>query len=157
MSKAAKELVDKLKDLGNKGIERCFMAVIKSVDKSTDTCAIVFDELQIEGVRLKATMDNDQGLKVYPAIGSNVLIERLSDGYFSVSMFSQIESIELTIDDKKWLVNKDGHLIGNTDNTLLSVLNLIIDAVMATIVFQGRSPDYAKLTQAKTMASQILQ
>lgn len=157
MSKAAKELVEKFKDLTNKGIDRCFMVTVQSVDKSSDTCSVVFDGLPIDNVRLKATMDNNKGLKVYPSLGSNVLIERLGDGYFSVSMVSQIESIELTIDNKKWLVNKNGHFIGDADNTLLSVLNLIIDAVKETIVFQGRNPNYEKLIQAKEMASQILQ
>lgn len=157
MSKEAAELYQKLKNLNNKGVGRIEIATIQSVDASNNTCVVLLDDLAISDVRLKATMNGNNGFIVYPAIGSNVLIERIDDGYFAIRMVSEIDSIAIVTGDKKYMLDSNGHYIGNADNTLLSVINLIIDATMETIVFQGRSPNYEKLTQAKTMVQQILQ
>jgi len=163
MTKEAYELYQKLKNLNNKGIGRIEIVPVLSVDTHTNTCSVLLDkdedgnDIIVSDVRLKATMNSNNGFIIYPAINSNVLIERIDDGYFAIRMVSEIDSVAIVVNDKKYMLDENGHYIGNADNTLLSVINLIIDATMETIVFQGRNPNYEKLTQAKTMVQQILQ
>lgn len=156
MSKEAFELYQKLQNINNKGIRRVEMAVVQSVDTNANTCKVLLDDLPINNVRLKATVNNNSGFIIYPALNSDVLIEQINDGSFIVRMVSEVDSVAVAIGNKKYTLDKDGHYIGDADNTLLSVLNLIIDATMETIVFQGRNPNYEKLQQAKLIAQQFL-
>jgi hypothetical protein len=79
MSKEAAALVDKIKSLNDKGIGRLEMATIQAVDKNKNTCAVLLNDLPepVTDVRLKATMNGNSSFIVYPAQGSDVMIERV--------------------------------------------------------------------------------
>lgn len=157
--KNAKELYNLIKGINDDGMDDVFPAIVKSVDKSSFTCDIDFQGNEFGNVRLKATVgesEDEKGFVVFPAIDSDVLVKKLSSGLLAIFMVSEIESIVWSIGNKTYSVDKDGHRIANGDDSLLDVLKLIIQAVNETIVFQGRSPNYAKLQQALTMAETIL-
>ncbi|WP_346237769.1 hypothetical protein ABDK00_001665 [Niabella insulamsoli] len=154
--KEALELYQKLRSLGDKGLGVVSIGTIKSVDKENSRCVADVDGLEISDVRLKATMNGEKGFKIFPTPGSTVLIERISDGQFVVQMMSEVEGVELHIGNKKFELDKAGCLIANQSDSLLDVINLIIEAVQVIVVMQGKGPDLAKLIQAKTKVETIL-
>lgn len=157
--KHAKEFLELLKAINDDGMDDVFPATIVSVDKTTFTCVVDFQGNELGNVRLKALVGEaaeENGFVVFPAVDSIVLVKKLSVGLLAVFMVSDIESVAYRVGEKIYTLDKDGHFIGNADNSLLDVIKLIISAVSETIVFQGRNPNYEKLQQALNMVETIL-
>ena len=85
--------------------EPVIRAIVQSIDKDTFTCSIktVTDNLQINGIKLKPVISDDDssmGLVVFPAVGSFVLVGQVAENntdLFVIS-FTQIDSIALYAD-----------------------------------------------------------
>jgi hypothetical protein len=154
--KGASELYNLLRNINDKGMGLISVGGVKSVDKDECKAVVSFDGLDIEDVRLKATTDGEKGFKIFPAVGSTVLVQRIADGDYMIIMYSEIEGFEFHIGGKKIELDQDGCLIGNQTDTLLNVINLIIEAIQVIVVIQGKGPDLTKLLQAKTKVENIL-
>lgn len=157
--KQAKELYNALRDVLNTG-EDIFPAVVTALDKSLFTCDVVFDGLDLGGVRLQSIVkDGVKGVQVFPALGSVVLVKRINDTEYFVTMYSDVESVLMRVADKSYTLNNYGHLIAGTNgaDTLLQVITLVIEAVTQIAVLYGNNPDYTKLSQALEKANNILQ
>ncbi|MEO1049516.1 MAG: hypothetical protein AAFX87_02780 [Bacteroidota bacterium] len=94
------------------------MATVKAVDKDKLECTVVpltNDELEIEGVNLKAVIDGTQnGLVQIPKIGSIVLISLIenTDGDHYVSMYSDIEEVLFVQNNNEILkIDTNGNLL----------------------------------------------
>ena len=154
--KEAVELYKLLQGIGKRNIGVVSIAEVLQVDKNKCTCTVNIDGLDIADVRLKSTADNKRGFKIFPAIGSDVLIECIDNGEYVVQMMGEVESVVLEIDNKKIEIDKAGIFIGNDNSSLLKVIELIIDAVMKVVVLQGQNPDYKKLIEAKSKIKTFL-
>jgi len=94
------------------------MATVKAVDKDKLECTVVpltNDELEIEGVNLKAVIDDTKnGFVQIPKIGSIVLISLIenTDGDHFVTMYSDIEEVQLIQNNQEILkIDKDGNVL----------------------------------------------
>lgn len=129
--KQAKELVDALRAILG-GDAPVFPAVVTEVDKVMDTCEIEFNGLELGGVRLVATINEDaKGCKLYPKVGSVVLCQRLGDkGELLVIMYSEVEQVLYKVDDTV-LDIKDGFLLKRQNETLKKLVEDTLDAIIA--------------------------
>lgn len=74
------------------------VAVVRSVSDSGETCDVIIEGAEFTDVRMTAVADGDCDMKVYPKVGSKVLVVDLSNGGMSdlaVTMYSQFEKLEL--------------------------------------------------------------
>ena len=157
--KQAKELYNALRDVLNTG-EDIFPAIVTAVDKNLFTCDVVFDTIELGGIRLQSIVKAGiKGVQVFPAVGSVVLVKRINDTEYLVNMYSDVESVVMQVADKTYTLNNEGHLIAGTNgtDTLLQVITLVIEAVTQIAVLYGNNPDYAKLSQALEKVNNILQ
>lgn len=97
-----------------------YQGIVVSVDGTTCTCR--FGSVEIEGVRLRASLtERDRQMLVVPKIGSAVVVGSLS-GDLS-------ELVVLQVDEVDSIVFNGGHLGGLINiEELVSRLNAIIDA-----------------------------
>lgn len=128
--KEAKELYKLLRTLGNED-DKIFPVVVKSVNKENNTCNVEFNELEIGDVRLQSIIDEDvKGAVNYPAIGSVVLVSKLSDkGEYFIVMFSELEEFSLNIDKTVFKQNSNGFKISKNEIDFIDVMLDFIKAV----------------------------
>lgn len=107
-------------------------------------------------VRVNAAITPTKGVKVMPKEGSKVFILPINRETGIVVLASEVDSWSLNIGEAKFEQTSEGLLIQNGEDTLRDAIDLIIDAVMATVVIQGTNPDRAKLVQAKTKIQNLL-
>lgn len=107
-------------------------------------------------VRVNAEITPTKGLKVMPKEGSKVFILPINRETGIVVLASEITSWSLNIGESKFEQTAEGLLVQKGGDTLRDAIDLIIDAVLATVVIQGTNPDRAKLMQAKTKIQNLL-
>lgn len=106
------KIADKLKNIAGQGLVQqsmLFVAVVKKIEGST--CVVELDELAISDVRLRAVVNNEkEQLLVVPKLGSYVRILAASNDMrdLSVIAYSEIDSVNITIDNTIVDVTKDG-------------------------------------------------
>lgn len=95
MSDKAK-LTDAIRRLAGKtGEQYCIVCTVDSVDMAEKTCDLtpVNGDADLQSVRLMA--NNDVGFLIKPKIGSLVIASFLNDAVAYVSMYSEIDEIQL--------------------------------------------------------------
>jgi len=156
MSKTAKDLSNAIKQLI--GSSDKVIATVTSVDKAKSCCDVEVDGNELGNVRLQAIVkENVKGCKLYPAVGSKVVIEQLNNkGDWMVTMLSEIEEVLFEVATTKLQQKEDGLLIKKGDDTLKQALTLIVESVQPIVVLYGNNPDYVKLNQALTKINNLL-
>lgn len=120
----SKKLEDAFNALGNT-TTHTFVATIVSVNKEKSTCVINDDDLQYENVKLTAKTDESNSKWVlFPKVGSTVLVSAIENDlhHLYVHFFSEIESIELTIDETKLQIDNNGFLLKKENETLKKLM-----------------------------------
>lgn len=100
-----------------------FYAEIKKVDEEARTCTVKVGNIERENVLLYAIEDEEKkGLVLIPKIDSQVIVSQMPDGSrLFVEMFSEVDKVLLTIDEKLAVtIDAKGALI-EADKTTLSV------------------------------------
>ena len=118
----AKNAVNRrFKQVGNQS----FFACIKEVDSTLRTCTVTVDEVIYEDVILYATIKKElKGFVFIPKIGSQVMVSRIGgSNELFVLMFSEIDNVLLTIDDKVELLINAEKLHYKNDKTELRITN----------------------------------
>ncbi len=135
--------------------ELFYMGTVKKVDKDTDTCVVDFEGLEYEGVQLSATLEGLKGLKVYPKVGSDVVVERFSDDTQAVRLFSELESFKVEIGTTSFELT-DLIEIKKGNETLLKIIQDIISEVSKIFPSSGTPPNIPALTLISQRAAQLL-
>lgn len=169
MSEASVKLHRALKQLSGKPDE-VFLAVVKTVDKTSCTCDIEFDGLEIRGVKLKASDEDKKGFKVFPVIDSCVLVQKLgADEEYFITMYSEIDEILIENDnckiqftDKVLIENedciieiKDGFLIKKGSETLKKIMDDLFDAIQQLTVNTNVGPSSVPINVAAFVAIKV--
>lgn len=154
MESQAQELRDKIKQTALKG-ERLYSVLCKvtEVDKANLTCDVkTADELYIfSDIKLNAVYAFESGLNVIPKNGSFVVVTFIDKNIGYVSMFSEVEEIDMKIDDLELNASKDGLEIkkGSLEVTIkekIKIQNLkkdlddLVTAIKAITVPTGVGP-----------------
>lgn len=157
MSKTAKEFYEVLKNIASPNAN-VLPAIVKKVN-GNDTVDVDVNGVTYYDVNLKASEKSGQkGIRIKPAVDSLILIERIGDqksDEWVVLMYSEVDEVLFEIAAAKFLMDKDGFIVSNGADTLKDAIKLIIEAVQVIVVLQGKSPDYAKLTQALTKLNKV--
>lgn len=155
-----------------------FLAVVKSVDRNTNTCDVEYNEMEIGEVRLQAIIKNNTKAQIYyPAVDSVVLVQRLgTKGDFFITMYSEIEEILTKIGDCTLNIKdsflfqmndgskfeiKNGFLIEKSGETMKKIVDDLIDAIMQLTVPTNVGPSGTPINmlvfqQIKLRADQLL-
>lgn len=160
MSDSAAKLHSLLRKLFDQGSD-VLSAVVKTVDKENCTCDVTVDEMDLSEVRLKATIEPQKGYKVFPAVGSVVLIEKLSSEEFFVVMYSEVDEIKIENEDCTIQIT-DGVLIQKGDETAKKIIDDTLDQIKAVsaqlqlvVVAIGVTPDVPALQAIDAIIEQI--
>jgi hypothetical protein len=126
MSKAAKDLIDAIKLLTATG--GMLTAKVVTVDKNNNSCDVSIDGNELGEVRLQAVVDtNRKGCRLYPAVGSDVVIEQMDDnGNWVVALYSEIEEVVFEIGDISLQMNAEGIVFnGGSLDGLVKISDLV--------------------------------
>ena len=131
------ELTEAFRRLKKRDVDT-FPAVVVSVDKEQGTCVISADGLELPDVQLSAIIDgSDKKLYLFPKVGSSVLVSPINEDLHRlyVEQYSEIESLDLTIDRVRFQVDKDGFLMQKENETSKALMvdstELSVDAKAA--------------------------
>lgn len=138
MSESAAKLKAALKQMLDKGDE-VFAAVVQSVNEDDCTCVVLADEMEIADVRLRATINGNNGFIIFPAVESTVLVQRLGEKEeFFITMFSEIDGV---------LIQKDNDTLKLLVNDLCDKVKAISTELQKVVVAIGVTPDVPALVQ----------
>lgn len=147
--KHAAELVSAIKNIVAIN-DAVFPGIVQSVDKVKNTCEVLYNDMELGGVRLQAIIKADtKGFKIYPAQNSAVLVARLGNkGEFFITMYSVIESVVVEIEDSKIEINADGFLFQKEEETLKKILDDLLDGIGNIVVPTNSGPSGNPLNKA---------
>lgn len=131
---------------------------VESTDIDALTCECTDDEGVEYLVRLSPIITNGQSLVITPKVGKQILVTRFEDSEdWYISWAEQWQKVTYTIG--KCTFESDGEklTIKNQDANLLDVITNVIEAVQRITVLYGSNPDYAKLSDARTLLNKLLQ
>ncbi len=178
-----KDLQDALRHLVSREPET-FIATVTKVDKETKTIEVLdTDGFDFYDVRLTSVIDDNNKVVQFPKEETTVLVSRIgsNDNTLFVSALSEVESIEGTIEDTFFHIDKegytfekgeddvllnisnDGYLIQKGDVRLKDVINEIqnqvaslCDEVNKIVVSVGVTPNIGAITAIKTAVTTTL-
>ncbi|WP_448529201.1 hypothetical protein [Raineya sp.] len=140
-TKAAERLVAAIKKVSNASATLATGKVV-SIDAETHTCDIELDSegADIFGVRLRAVVDDANGLILVPKINSEVVIAKINTSQWVVVATAELESIKILIGSQTLIIDENGFVFneGNLGglvklNDLVSKLNAIENKVNSII------------------------
>lgn len=82
--------------VGDKSFDT-WICKVTGVNEASCEVERVFDKLKIKDVRLNATVKDNEGLIIYPAKNSYVLVTNIDNDKYFVSQFSKIEKITIDV------------------------------------------------------------
>lgn len=134
------------------------LATVKRVDEDKMTCTLEDDDgVEFYQVRLRPVLDGKEALTIFPKPGAWALALRVeNDDDWVIVATGEADKWRLKIAETVLEQDKSGLLVQQGEDSLLQVIELIIEAAMGIVVVQGRNPDYVKLQQALTKVKKIL-
>jgi hypothetical protein len=125
------ELLKAFRQLKQRDVDT-FPAVVVSVDKEQGTCTVKADDLEFTNVQLSAIIDgSNQKCFLFPAVDSSVLVSPINEDMHRlyIEAYSEIESLDLNIEQVRFQVDKDGFLMQKENETLKALMVDFIGAI----------------------------
>lgn len=123
-----KNIKDSIEKLASKSKSFGYVAQVLEVHNASCKVRILLSGLELPNVRLNAQPDKTEGLILKPSVGSKVLIDCLSDTDYYVTMYSQLDSMQLMLDGQKLFIDKNGIVLnGNQAGSYLTDINRLVD------------------------------
>lgn len=119
-----KALQDAFRQLTKREVDT-FPARVVSVDKANGTCVVNDGEIDYTDVQLSATVENNgKRFYLFPKVGSFVLVSPINEDIHRlyVEFFSEIESLDLTIETTQLQIDQDGFLFKKQSETLYKLM-----------------------------------
>jgi hypothetical protein len=152
--KGARELYEKLKQITGES-NSLFPAIVKQVH-ANGTCTCQRDEYELFDVLLQAKTGSD-GLRLIPTIDSVVLVQAIGFNTHAVLMHSDLQAVELKVNETVFKADENGIEISRLNNSLKDAITLLIEGVQVIVAGSGgTNPNYLKLTQALTKLNNVL-
>ncbi|BAV09399.1 hypothetical protein FLA_5447 [Filimonas lacunae] len=135
------------------------LATVKEIDESDFTCTLEDEDgLKITQVRLRPVIDSKEAITIFPKIGTWALAVRIeSDNEWMLIASGEADKWRIKTGAGVMEQSTKGLLIQHDSDTLLQVIELLVQACMKIVVLQGQNPDYPKLQEALSKAKKILQ
>lgn len=101
MSKGTEEIRRMFERRLQEAAETIFYGEVAAVNESARTCTIVMEDIPYDNVLLYAVENTGlRGLVILPKVGSKVLVERMANDRYLVTMFSEVDKVILTVEDE---------------------------------------------------------
>lgn len=136
------ELTEAFRRLKKRDVDT-FPAIVVAVNKDKGTCVVEADGLQLLDVQLSSILDgNNQKFYLFPKQESSVLVSPINEDLnrLYVESYSEIESLDLNIEQVRFQVDKDGFLLKKENETLRKLMSDLIAAIKA-MSFTLTTPD----------------
>jgi hypothetical protein len=136
------ELQEAFRKLKKRDVDT-FPVKVLSVDKEKGTCKVSDDELEYTDVQLSSVIDaNNKKFFLFPKVGSSVLVSPINEDVHRlyVEAYSEIESLELNIENVKFQIDQDGFLLKKENENLKKLMSDLIGAIKA-MSFTLTTPD----------------
>lgn len=127
----SKELQDALRTLIKRDVDT-FPVRILSVDKKNGTCKVSDEEIEYSDVQLASVIDgSNKKFYLFPKVGSSVLVSPINEDIHRlyIESYSEIESMDLSIDKVRFQVDKDGFLLKKENENLKLLMADLIKAI----------------------------
>lgn len=128
-----KELQDAFRKLKQRDVDT-FPAKVLEVDKDKGTCKVSDDEIKYTDVQLSSVIDaNKSKFYLFPKVGSSVLVSPINEDLHRlyVEAYSEIESMDVSIETVKFQMDKDGFLLKKDNENLKKLMADLITAIKA--------------------------
>lgn len=125
------ELIEAFRKLKKRDVDT-FPAIVISVDKDHGTCIVNVDGLELPDVQLSSIIDgNNQKFYLFPAVESSVLVSPINEDLHRlyVESYSEVESLDLNIEQVRFQVDKDGFLLKKENETLKALMVDLIEEI----------------------------
>lgn len=128
-AKERNSIIDAIKKIGKADAYEIYTAKVMAVDETNFTIEVeVDDSLTIADVRLKATIEDDNGMVVIPAINSYVTIAQLDGGVdFCLLRASTITKALLKIGNTTYAIDKDKVVFNGGNNKGLVIVGKAVE------------------------------
>lgn len=128
------EIVKHFKALLDFGKYEIYTGIVSSVDENKATCDVLLDEeITVYDVRLRAVIDNTEGMYIIPAVDSPVIIGQIDGG----QDYALIQASKI-------------------DKLLLKIGNITLEVTSAGVVFNGGQLDgMVKLNDLVTQLNKL--
>lgn len=152
MDKNSQKILDALKELAGPGTTS-FPATVK--ENYPDKDYVDVEDLlgtPYHEVRKRAAVDGKKGILITPVKGSSVIVSKLSgddSNSHVIILFSEVESIKVTLDSHVLLLDKDGLSmnissgkleIKNNQENLKTLITDLVGEIMKITVTTGTGP-----------------
>jgi hypothetical protein len=124
-----KKIQDGIRALGKADAYEVYAGDVDSVDENNLTIDVKLnDDVIINDVRLKATIDDDKGEYVIPKKGSHVIIGQMDGGVeFCLLRASVITKRVFKIENTTFVADKDGIVMNGGNNKGLPILDKSVE------------------------------
>ncbi|MDA6068636.1 hypothetical protein NJT12_03295 [Flavobacterium sp. AC] len=126
-----KKLQDAFRKLQKRDVDTFPVEVI-SVDKKQGTCTVSDDQIKYADVQLSSVIDgNKNKFFLFPAIGSSVLVSPINEDLkrLYVEAYSEIESLDLKINEVEFKISESGFLLKKENETLKGLISDLLTAI----------------------------
>lgn len=127
-------------------------AEVIAVDDSAYTCDVLLNGVELNEVRLRAVISDNQSIDTLPAVGAQVVIGKMGEDDYIVIACDQITSQRVTVGGVVFTIDAEGTLISKEDETLKKILTDLVTAVISI----GAPKDVGTLTGLLTRINNLL-
>lgn len=109
-----------------------FSADVVSVDKTEGTCVINDGDLEYTDVQLSAIVDGSKKqIFIFPKVGSSVLVSPIEEDIHRlyIEVYSEIESLDIKIENVKFQMDKKGFLLQKENETLAKLMTDLLQEI----------------------------
>lgn len=126
-AKERRFIIESIRQLGNADAFEIYTGEVESIDENKLTIVVKLnDDVSIQDVRLKATIDGDKGFYVFPKKNSLVIIAQLDGGVeYCLLQASKIDKVIFKIDNTTFEADKNGIVINGGHNKGMVILDEI--------------------------------
>lgn len=127
---------------------------VQKVDEGNGTLIVQTSEgLNYEDVRLRSVIGDNDGVMVFPQVGSSVLMARINgSNNFVVISIEKVDKVKYFLSDKYLEMDKDGLQVSAGDDTLKKCLDDLLDQILTIYAPMNK----AAFTEIKQRLAKIL-
>jgi len=125
-----KELLDAFRKLKQRSVDT-FPVTVVSVDKGQGTCIGSDGTIEYTDIQLSSIIDgSNKKFLLFPKVGSSVLVSPILEDIHRlyVEVYSEVDSLELVIENVEFKVDAEGFLLKKENETLKKLMADLIAA-----------------------------
>lgn len=133
------ESLQKLMDTGEQPYAK--ICTVHRVDKENKCCDVIPVDGSAELFEIPFhPSETDEGLCLYPAVNSHVLVVFINKHHACICQVSEVEMMNLKIDQVQFSVDKEGFLLKKENESLKKLITDLLDAIQSMVFTTPQGP-----------------